>query len=169
MRGFLCFLISSLLIVSHLSTKHVSLSTFWVRVVQFLSPVWHLVTPWTATHQAVFCYLLEFAQTHVHWVGDTIQPSHPLSSPSPPASSLSQHQGLFQWVGSSHQVAKVLELQLQQQSFQWLFRVDFLQDWLVCSPCCPRNSQGSSPAPQFRKHQFFGVLPPLSAISHNPM
>ena len=92
-----------------------------------------------------------------------------LSLASHSAFRLSQHQGLFQWVGSSHQVAKVLELQLQQQSFQWLFRVDFLQDWLVCSPCCPRNSQGSSPAPQFRKHQFFGVLPPLSAISHNPM
>ena len=53
-------------------------------------------------------YLPQFAQTHVHWVGDAIQPSHPLSSPSPPAFSLSQHQGLFQWVSSSHQVAKVL-------------------------------------------------------------
>ena len=59
----------------------------------------------------------ELAQTHVHWVGDAIQPSHPLSSPFPPALNLSQHQGLFQWVSSSHQVAKVLELQLLQQSF----------------------------------------------------
>ena len=72
----------------------------------------------------VFHCLLEFAQTHVHQVGDTIQPSHPLPSPSPPAFNLSQHQGLFQWVSSSHQVAKVLEL--QHQSFQWIFRVDFL-------------------------------------------
>ena len=71
-------------------------------------------------------YLLEFAQTHVHWVDDAIQSSHHLSPPSPPAFSLSQHQGLFQWIGSSHQVAKVLELQLQHQSFQWIFRVDFL-------------------------------------------
>ena len=63
---------------------------------------------------------------HVHWIGDPIQPSHPLPSPSPPAFNLSQHQGLFQWVGSSHQVAKVLELQLQHQSFQWIFRTDFL-------------------------------------------
>ena len=70
--------------------------------------------------------LLELAQTHVHQVGDTIQPSHPLSSPSPPAFSLSQHQGLFKWVSSSHQVAKVLEFQLQHQSFQWIFRTDFL-------------------------------------------
>ena len=70
--------------------------------------------------------LPELAQTHVHWVGDAIQPSYPLSSPSPPAFNLCQHQGLFQWVSSSHQVAKVLELQLQHQSFQRLFTVDFL-------------------------------------------
>ena len=70
-------------------------------------------------------YLPEFAQTHVYWVGDAIQPSHPLSSPLHPALDLSQHQDLFQWVGSSHQVAKVLELQFQHQSFQWIFRVDF--------------------------------------------
>ena len=70
--------------------------------------------------------LLERAQTHVHWVGDAIQASHPLSSPSPPTFNLSQHQGLFQWVSSSHQVAKVLEFQLQHQSFQWIFWIEFL-------------------------------------------
>ena len=70
--------------------------------------------------------LPEFTQTHVHWVGDAIQPSHPLSSPSPPAFNLSQHQGLFHWVSSSYQVTKVLEFQLQHQSFQWIFRTDFL-------------------------------------------
>ena len=75
--------------------------------------------------------LPEFTQTHVHWVGDAIQPSHPLSSPSPPSLNLSQHQGLFKWVSSSHQVPKVLEFQLQHQSFQWIFRTDFLRmDWL---------------------------------------
>ena len=62
---------------------------------------------------------LEFTQAHVHWVSDAIQPSHPLLSPSPPAFNLSQHQGLFKWISSSHQVAKVLEFQLQHQSFQW--------------------------------------------------
>ena len=70
--------------------------------------------------------LLELAQTHVLWVGDAIQPSHPWLSPSPPAFNLSQHQGLFQWVSSSHQVVKALEFQLQHQSFQWIFRTDFL-------------------------------------------
>jgi len=64
--------------------------------------------------------------THVHRIGDAIQPSHPLSSPSPPASNPSQHQRLFQWVNSSHEVAKVLEFQLQHQSFQWTPRTDLL-------------------------------------------
>ena len=69
--------------------------------------------------------LPEFAQTHDHWVGDIIQPSHPLLPCFPPAFNLSQHQDLFQWVGSSHQVAKILEL--KHQYFLWIFRVDF--DW----------------------------------------
>ena len=94
--------------------------------------------------------LPESTQTHVRWVSDAIQPSYPLSSPSPPALNLSQHQGLFKWVSSSHQVTKVLEFQLQHQSFQWIFRTDFLQDGLVGSPCCPRDSQESSPTPQFK-------------------
>ena len=68
--------------------------------------------------------LPESTQTHVHWVGDVIQPSHPLSSPSPLALNFSQHQGLFQWVSSLHQVAKVLEFQLQHQSFQWTSRTE---------------------------------------------
>ena len=96
--------------------------------------------------------LPEFTQTHVHWVGEAIQLSHPLSSPS--ALNLSQHQGLFQWVSSSHQVAKVLELQLQHQSFQWILRTDFLWDGLVWLPCSPRNSQESPPTPQFKSINF---------------
>ena len=90
--------------------------------------------------------LPELAQIHVHPVGDAIQPSHPLSSPSP-VFSLSQHQGLFQWVSSLHQVAKVLELQLQHQ---WILRTDYLQDWPVWSPCSPRKSQESSPTSQLK-------------------
>ena len=70
--------------------------------------------------------LPEFTQTHVHWVSNAIQPSHPLSSPSPLALNLSQHQDLFQWVNSSYQVAKVLEFQLHHQSFQWILSTDFL-------------------------------------------
>ena len=94
--------------------------------------------------------LPEFTQTDVHWVGDAIQPTHPLSSPCLPTFNLSQHQGLFQWVSSLHQVAEVLEFQLQQQSFQRIFRTDFLWDGLAESPCRPRDSQESSPTPQFK-------------------
>ena len=88
--------------------------------------------------------LPELARIHVHRVSDAIQPSHPLLFPCPPAFNLSQQQGLLEWVGSSHHVAKVLELQPQHQSFQWVFRVDFLWDWLVWSLCSPRDSQESS-------------------------
>ena len=93
----------------------------------------------------VLQHLLEFSQTHVHWVDDP--PTSSSVIPFFPAFNFSQH--LFQWVSSSHQVAEVLEFQLQHQSFQWIFRVGFLLDWLVWSPCGPRDSQESSSAPQF--------------------
>ena len=94
--------------------------------------------------------LPELAQTHVHQVSDAIQLSHSLLSPSSPYFNLYQHQGLFQWVSSSYHVAKVLEFQLQHQSFQRIFRTDFLWDRVVGSPCIPRDSQESSPTPQFK-------------------
>ena len=80
--------------------------------VQSLSRVWLLCNPMDCSMPGLPVYhqLLEFTQTHVHWVSDVIQPSHPLSSPSSPTFNLSQHQGLFQWVSSSHQVAKVLRV-----------------------------------------------------------
>ena len=105
----------------------------------------------------------EFAQTHVHWAGDAIHPSHPLPSPSPPASNLSQHQGLFQCVSSSHQVTKGLdkglELQLQHQPFQWIFRIYFFYKSnykIIWSLCSPRDSQESFPAPQFKSINSLG-------------
>ena len=94
--------------------------------------------------------LPEFTQTHVHRVNDATRPSHPLSSPSPPAPNPSQLQGLFQWFNSSHEVDKVLEFQLQHQSLQWTPSTDLLKDGLVGSPCSPRDSQESSPTPQFK-------------------
>ena len=112
--------------------------------------------------------LPEFTQTHVHCIGDAIQPSHPLSSPSPPALNLSQHQDLFQWVGSSHQVARVLEFQVHHQSFQSTFKTDFLYDGLVGLPCSPRDFQESSPTPQFKSINFlvfsFLYSPALTSI-----
>ena len=120
----------------------------------------------------VLHHLLELAQIHVLWVSDAIQPSHPLSSPSSPVFSLSQHQGLLQWISSLDQVVKVLELQLQHQSFQWIFRADFLEDWLLWSPCSPRDSQESSPIPQFKSINssvlIFLYSPTLTSIHEKP-
>ena len=91
-----------------------------ISSVQSLSHLWLFVTPMDCSMSGfpVHHQLSELAQTHVHQVGDAIQQSHPLSSPSPPTFNLSQHQGLFYRVSSSHQVAKALELQLQHQSFR---------------------------------------------------
>ena len=93
--------------------------------------------------------LPEFTQIHVHRVSDAIQPSHPLWSPSPPAP-IPPSISLFQWVNTSHEAAKVLEFQLQHHSFQRNPRADLLQNGLVGSPCSPRDSQESSPTPQFK-------------------
>ena len=96
--------------------------------VQALSPIQLFVTPMDCSTPGlpVHQQLPELTQTDVHWVSDAIQPSHPLSSPSTPTFNLSQNQGLFQSVHYLHQVAKVLEFQLQHQSYQWIFRTDFL-------------------------------------------
>ena len=104
---------------------------------------------WSMPGSSVLQYLPEFAQIHVHWISDAIQPSHPLMAAASFAFSLSQPWDLFHWVSSLHQVAKVLKLQLQQQSFPWIFGVNFLQDWLAWFPCSPKDSQESSPAPWF--------------------
>ena len=100
----------------------------WKHVVVLsLSCVW-LCNPMDCSMSdfPVLHYFLEFTQTRVHWLNNAIQPSRLLSPSSPLALNLSQHQGLFQWLSSLHQMAKVLELQLQHQSFQWIFSVDFL-------------------------------------------
>ena len=112
--------------------------------------------------------LPEMSQTHVHRVSDAIQPSHPLSSPSPPAPSPSQHQSLFQWVNSSHEVAKVLEFQFYHHSFQRNPRADLLQNGLVGSPCSPRDSQESSPTPQFKSIDSLALNLSVNTIGRIP-
>ena len=102
---------------------------FYCNILQFSSVTWSCPILWDPMDCStpgfpVHHQLPKHTQTHVHWVGDGIQPSHPLSSPSPPALNLSQNQGLLKWVNSSPQVAKVLEF--QHQSFQWIFRTNFL-------------------------------------------
>ena len=111
------------------------------------SRVWLFAIPWTTGWQASLSNswsLLKLMSIEL------VMPSNHLLSPSPPVFNLSQHQGLFKRVSSSHEVAKVLEFQLQHQSFQWTPRTDLLQDGLVGSPCSPRDSQESSPTPQFK-------------------
>jgi len=102
-------------------------------VVQSFSHIQLFATPRTAARHTCFPilhHLPELAQTHVHWVDDAIQPSHPLSSPSPPAPNPSQHEGLFQWVSSSHEVAKVLEFQLSiSPSNEHPGLISFRMDW----------------------------------------
>ena len=104
----------------------------------------------------VYHQLLELAQTHV----ELVMPSNHLILCRPLLFSIFPSISLFQWVSSSHQLAKVLELQLQHQSFQWISRIDFLYDWLVWFPCTPRDSQESSPTPKasiFQCLAFFMV------------
>ena len=110
----------------------------------------------------VLHYLPEFAQTHIHWVSDAIQPSHPLLPPSPLALNLSQNQGgsfKISWLFTSGD--QVTGASASASIFQWIFRVDFLQDWLVWSSCCPRDSQESFPTLQFKSTQ-----PSLWSNSH---
>ena len=116
-------------------------------VMLLLSRVLHFVNPWTAAHQASIFFTISWSLPKLMPIES---PSHPLSPPSPPALNLSQNQEIFQWVSFWHQVAKVLELQFQHQPFWWIFRFDFLSEWLVWSPHCPRGSQKSSPTPQLK-------------------
>ena len=120
--------------------------------VQLLSRVQLFVTSWTAAHQASLSITNSQSLCKLMSIESVIPSnhSHALSPLFLPAFNLSKHQGLFKWVSSSIQVTKVLELQLQHPSFQWIFRTDFLYDGLVGSPCSPRDSQESSPTPQFK-------------------
>ena len=109
----------------------------------------------------VLHYLPDFAQTHVHWVSNTIQPSHPLSTPSPPALSLSQHQGLFQWVSSSNQVVKVLEASTSVLPIQGLFPL-VLTGLFLLSKGLSRVFSSTT----VWKQQFFGAQPSLWSNFH---
>ena len=119
--------------------------------VQSLSRVRLFATPWIAACQASLSITNSRSSLKLTSIESVMPPSHhSLSSPSPPAPNPSQHYSLFQWVNSSHEVAKEMELQLQHHSFQRNPRVDLLQNGLVGSPCSPRDSQESSPTPHFK-------------------
>ena len=121
-------------------------------VVQSLSYIWLSVTSWTAACQASLSFIISQSLLKFTSIESVrLSKYYPLLPTSPFAFfNLSKHQGDFQWVGSLHQVAKVLELQLQHKSFQWIFRTDFFYKWLLWYPCSPRELQESSLAPQFK-------------------
>ena len=130
----------------------------WREILLF-SCVQLSATPWTAVRQGSYPSLSPILYSNScpssRWCHPTISSS---VAPFSCAQSFPKS-GYFPWVGSSQQVAKVLELQLQHQSFQWIFRVGFLLDGLVWSPCCPRHSQESSPAPQFESINSLAFSP----------
>ena len=156
-----CLCLRNLWIVTNtchafLKATQMSLGAFIVQSTQSCLTLQNLMD-YSTPGFPVLHHLLELAQTHVHWISDAIQPSHPLSYPSLPTFNLSQHQCLFQGVSSSHQVAKVLEFQLQHQSFQ----VN-IQDWspLGWTVCISLQSKGLSRVfsnTTVQNHQFFGA------------
>ena len=131
-------------------------------VVQLLSHVGLFVTSQTAARQASLSFTASWSLLKLMSIESA------MLQPASPSLNLSQHQGLFQWVSLPYQVAKVLGIQLHHQSFQWIFRVDFLNDWLVWSPFSPGDSQESSLAPQFQSinSSVFSLLygPTLTSI-----
>ena len=150
-----------------------SVADFWTdSSVQFISVAHLCPTLWDPMNRSmpglpVHNQLPEFTQTYVHWVGDAIQPSHPLSSPSLTAIKISQHQGLFKWVSSSHQVARLLEFQLQHQSFQWTPRTN--QSPLAWTGWISLQSKGLSRVFSntiVQKHQFFSAQLSSQSNSH---
>ena len=135
---------------------------------QSLSYVWLFATPWTVACQGPLSFTISWNLLKLMCIGSVIPSNHLIlcclllfTSPLPyftsPALSLYQHQGIFQWVSSLHQVTKVLEFELNHQSFQWIFRTDFLKDGLVGSPPSPRDYQESSPTPQLKSINSLGL------------
>ena len=139
----------------------------WLSSVQSLSHIWWFVTPFCSMPGfPIHHQLPEPAQTHAHWVSDTIQSSVLCRPPLLLPAIFSSIKIFFQWVSSSHQVAKVLKFQLQNQSFQWIFRIDFLSDGLVGSPSSPRDSQESFLVPQFKSINSLALRLIMVQLSH---
>ena len=159
-RALIPFMSSSLLWTKHLpKILHPNMNTFNSRiVVQLVSHVRLFATPWTAAHQASLSFttlqsLLKLMSIELVMLSNHFLLCLPLLLPL----ILPNIRVFFQWVSSSHQVSKILELQLQYQSFQWIFRVDYLYNWLVWSPCSSRDSQESSSAPQFESFNYLAL------------
>ena len=136
-----------------------------VFAVQLLSCVWLFLTPWTAARQALLFFNISRSLLWFMSTESVIPPKHLILCCLPFAFSLSQHQGLLQWISSLHQVAKVLELQLQHQSFQWIFSVALRLTDLLSLLCTGLSRVFSSSTVQ--KHQFFSFNGPILLPIHN--
>ena len=148
-RDFGC---NSWLFVHLIHSRYIQFSSFTQSCLTLCNPM-ECSTPGFPVHHQ----LPKLAQTHVRWIGDAIQPSHPLMSPSPLAFNVCQHQGLFQWVSSSHQVVEILELQLQHQSFQWLFQDWFPLGWTGLISLQSKGLSSVFSNTTVQKHQFFSA------------
>ena len=134
-------------------------------VIQSCLTLWNLMdysTPGLPVHHQ----LLEFTQTYVHWVGDATQPSHPLPSPSPPAFNLSQHQGLFKWVSSLHQVAKVIGISASASILPMNIQDWFPLGWTGWISLLSKGLSGVFSNTTVQKHQFFGTQLSSQSNSH---
>ena len=139
---------------------HALLCNIQFSSVQSLSHAWLFATPWTAARQASLSITSSWSLLRLTSSIDLVMPSNCLILYRPlplPPSVFPSIRVFFQWVSSLHQVARVLAFQLQHQSFQWIFRTDFLYDWLVWFPCCPRESPRVFSNTTVQKHQFFGA------------
>ena len=126
--------------------------------IQSFSCVQLFATPWTAACQVSLSVTNSWSLLKLMSIKSVMPSNHLIFCP--PVSSCLQSfpvSGSFRWIRSLHQVAKILELQLQHQSFQWIFRTDFLEDWLIGSPCSLSNSQESSPTPQFKSISYLAL------------
>ena len=152
----------------YFSLWHLSLSYILYQFSSVTQPCLTLCDPMNCSIPGlpVHHQLLESTQTHIHQVSDAIQPSHPLSSPSPPAPTPSQHQGLFQWVNSSHEVAKVLEFQLQHQSFQWTPRTLSPLGWTGWISFQSKGLSRVFSNTTVQKHPFFSAQLSSQSNSH---
>ena len=149
------------------SNKYSGLISFridWFDPLAVQRTLKNLLQHYSSKASILWSSALLYSNSHIHWINEAIQPSHPLLPPSPPTLNLSQHQGLFQWVSSLHEIAKVLELQLQYQSFQWIFRLDFLKDWLILSCWLLLSRVFSSTTIQ--SYQFFSCWSSLWSNFH---
>ena len=151
--------------------NNLSLPSIWSALLLLFScPVMSSsLWPCGLQHASTACppHLPKFAQVNVHCLGDAIKPSHPLMPCSPSALNLSQHQGLFQWVGCLYQMTKILALQLQHQSFQWSSQGWFPLRLTGLISLLSKGLSGVFFSTTVQRHQFFGILPSLRSSSHN--